>query len=119
MKRRIGELEALSETPLLIDGSKRRLLFPNKSGSWLSQSAFGLRVRRPAQEKAGWPKDQDRKFTWDFHSLRHVFCSYYLGDLRQKASSVAIAAGHSSVFVTLSMYVGASREAISEMSAAN
>lgn len=119
LKRRLVELEALEETPTLIDGSKRRLLFPNKTGSWLSQSAFATRIRRPAQDLAEWPKGENGQFKWNFHSLRHVFCSYYLGDLRQKASSVAIAAGHSSVFTTLSMYVGASKEAVSEMSAAN
>jgi integrase len=119
VERRMEELKALPETPTLIDGSRRLLLFPNKSGSWLSQGSFGLNVRRPAQEMAAWPKDEKGKFCWDFHSLRHVFCSYYLGELRQKASAVAIAAGHSSVFVTLSMYVGASAEAIQEMSAAN
>lgn len=118
VKRRITELNKLKVTPELLDGSRRRLMFHNKEGSWISQSAFASKIRRPAQIIAGWPMD-DEKFRWTFHSLRHVFCSYYLGDLNQSAKNVAVAAGHSDVFTTLSMYVGASRDAIEKLSAAN
>jgi len=119
MKRRIKELKALKETPTIQDGSRRLLLFHNKSGGWISQGAFAQRVRIPAQELAGWPKDQSGQFIWTFHSLRHVFCSYYLGELKQDASDIAIAAGHSNAWTTWSMYVGAAKNAIAKLSAAN
>jgi integrase len=119
LAKRIQELRDLEQSPELLDGSRRRLLFPNKQGSWLSQGTFSNYVRLPAQEIAGWTKDSTGKFIWNFHSLRHVFCSYYLGELRQEASDIAICAGHSSTFITLSMYVGSSRDAISKLSAAN
>ena len=93
-------------------------MFHNSNGSWISQSSFASKVRHPAQVIAGWPIENG-KFQWTFHSLRHVFCSYYLGELNQSAKNVAVAAGHSDVFTTLSMYVGASRDAIEQLSAAN
>jgi integrase len=118
LKRRIKEIEGMKEIPVLLDGTSRRLVFHNRRGSWISQSSFGSKIRRPAQKIAGWPMENG-KYRWNFHSLRHVFCSYYLGDLNQSAKNVAICAGHSDVFTTLSMYVGASRDAIEKMSSAN
>ncbi|TRZ86752.1 MAG: site-specific integrase [Streptomycetaceae bacterium] len=118
LKRRIKEIEEKKDVPVLLDGSSRRLLFHNQRGSWISRSSFASKIRRPAQKIAGWPLE-NRKYKWTFHSLRHVFCSYYLGDLNQSAQNVAICAGHSDVFTTLSMYVGASRDAIEKMSSAN
>ena len=119
MERRIKELKALKKVPLIQDGTRRLLLFHNRTGGWISQGSFAKNVRLPAQDKAGWPKDQSGRFIWTFHSLRHVFCSYYLGELRQEASDVAIAVGHSSPWTTYSMYVGAAKTAISKLSAAN
>ena len=118
VKRRITELKKLNASPKLLDGTRRRLMFHNTKGSWISQSWFASKVRHPAQVIAGWPIENG-KFQWTFHSLRHVFCSYYLGELNQSAKNVAVAAGHSDVFTTLSMYVGASRDAIEQLSAAN
>ena len=106
LKKRIKELKALEEIPELQDGSKRLLLFPNSEGGWLGASSFGSRVRRPAQEKANWQKDANKKFIWNFHSLRHVFCSYYYGDLKKDIRDVSIAAGHRSYLTTMEMYVG-------------
>ena len=106
LERRIKELKKLKESPVLQDGSRRKLLFSNKDGGWLCPSVFGSRVRRPAQEKAGWHKDADGKFTWNFHSLRHVFCTYYFFDLKKDIRDVSIAAGHASYLTTLEMYVG-------------
>jgi integrase len=78
LKRRIKELELL-EAPKLLDGTYRHLLFHNKRGSWISQSWFATKIRRPAQHAAGWLTDEEGQYIWTFHSLRHVFCSYYLG----------------------------------------
>jgi integrase len=106
LQKRIKELEKLNESPQLQDGSLRKLLFPNRDGGWLCSSDFGKRVRRPAQELAGWPKKSDGKFQWNFHSLRHVFCTYYLFDLEKNIRDISIAAGHASYLTTLEMYVG-------------
>lgn len=106
LKKRISELNKMNVTPVLQDGTSRKLLFPNKEGGWLCPSSFGNRVRRPAQEIAGWPKDSDGKFVWNFHSLRHVFCTYYFVDLKKKIGDVAFTAGHASPVTTLEMYVG-------------
>jgi integrase len=118
LERRIAEVMAIENPVLLQDGTNRRILFTNTQGTWICQSSFGESVRRPAQEIAGWAKKGEGKFRWTFHSLRHVFATYYLSDLKQAASNVAIAAGHSNVHTTLSMYVGASHEAIATLSAA-
>lgn len=106
LKKRISELNKMNVTPVLQDGTSRKLLFPNKDGGWLCPSSFGNRVRRPAQEIAGWPKDSNGKFVWNFHSLRHVFCTYYFVDLKKKIGDVAFTAGHASPVTTLEMYVG-------------
>jgi len=106
LKKRISELNKMNVSPVLQDGTSRKLLFPNKDGGWLCPSSFGNRVRRPAQEIAGWPKDSDGKFVWNFHSLRHVFCTYYYVDLKKKIGDVAFTAGHASPVTTLEMYVG-------------
>jgi integrase len=119
LELRIAEVMAIENPVVLQDGTNRRLLFTNTKGTWICQSSFAKSVRRPAQEIAGWPKKENGKFRWTFHSLRHVFCTYYLSDLKQAAGDVAIAAGHSDAYTTISMYVGASREAIAKLSAAN
>jgi integrase len=106
LKKRINELKKIQDIPEIQDGSKRLLLFPNSEGGWLGASTFGTRVRRPAQAKANWPKDSNKKYLWNFHSLRHVFCSYYYGDLKKDIRDVAIAAGHRSPSTTMEMYVG-------------
>lgn len=106
LKKRINELKKITDVPEIQDGSKRLLLFPNSEGGWLGASTFGTRVRRPAQAKANWPKASNKKYLWNFHSLRHVFCSYYYGDLKKDIRDVAIAAGHRSPSTTMEMYVG-------------
>jgi integrase len=106
LQKRIKELQRMKEVPMLQDGSHRRLLFSNQEGGWLCPSAFGTRIRRPAQEKAGWPKSSSGKFLWNFHSLRHVFCTYYFFDLKKDIRDISMAAGHASYLTTLEMYVG-------------
>lgn len=110
LKRRVAELKALKEIPTLQDGSKRLLLFPDQNGGWQRQSNFSRRVRRPAQEAAGWEKNADGKFVWRHHSLRHVFCTYYLASTNNNIQAVSIAAGHSSFKTTFDMYIGVTAE---------
>ena len=102
------------QIPKLQDGSRRLLLFPNEKGGWQSGSNFGRRIRRPAQEAAGWPK-VGGKFIWTHHSLRHVFCSYYIFDRKADVRDVSIAAGHKSYMTTMDMYVGQSKGALDRL----
>lgn len=115
LKRRVAELKALDETPKLQDGSKRLLLFPDQNGGWQRQSNFSRRVRRPAQEAAGWEKNADGKFVWRHHSLRHVFCTYYLASTNNNIQAVSIAAGHSSFKTTFDMYIGVTAEHMEQL----
>jgi hypothetical protein len=119
LKKRISELNKMTVTPVLQDGTSRKLLFPNRDGGWLCPSSFGNRVRRPAQELAGWPKDLNGKFVWNFHSLRHVFCTYYFVDLNKKIGDVAVTAGHASPVTTLEMYVGITGGVLERMTETN
>ena len=119
LKKRISELNKMNVTPVLQDGTSRKLLFPNRDGGWLCPSSFGNRVRRPAQELAGWPKDVDGKFVWNFHSLRHVFCTYYFVDLQKKIGDVSVTAGHASPVTTLEMYVGITEGVLDRMNDIN
>lgn len=107
LQRRIKEVKSTHKIPTLQDGTNRLLLFPNVSGGWMSGANFSTRSRRPAQKLAGWAIDPTTgKFIWNFHSLRHVFCSYMINDLRCDPADVSIAAGHGSISTTLEMYVG-------------
>ena len=115
LKRRVAELKALDEAPKLQDGSRRLLLFPDQNGGWQRQSNFSRRVRRPAQEAAGWEKNADGKFVWRHHSLRHVFCTYYLASTNNNIQAVSIAAGHSSFKTTFDMYIGVTAEHMEQL----
>lgn len=119
LKKRITELNKMNVTPVLQDGTSRKLLFPNRDGGWLCPSSFGNRVRRPAQELARWQKDANGKFLWNFHSLRHVFCTYYLVDLKKRIGDISEAAGHASYLTTMEMYVGNTEGVLERLNEAN
>lgn len=81
--------------------------FPAPGGGHWWRTNFYRRVFAPAAKRAGWYADGAQKSTWTWHSLRHVFCTYYLWHLGRSPRAVADAAGHSSVSVTLNLYGGA------------
>ena len=116
LQRRIKEVKSIEQIPTLQDGTNRLLLFPNSNGGWISGANFSTRIRRPAQALAGWETDPTSgKFIWNFHSLRHVFCSYMINDLRRDPADVSIAAGHGSISTTLEMYVGRAEGALERL----
>lgn len=115
LKKRVAE--ALEEEPFVFGSEKpRHLLFPAPNGGWWSQGNYGKRVRRPAQEAANWKKDIDGKFIWDFHSLRHTFCSGLL-ERGKSVVDIAVAAGHRNPNTTWQMYVGAGPDALERLKA--
>ncbi len=174
LKERVELLRKMPFTPTVQNGEQRKLLFPNTRGGWVSNSNFAKRVRIPAQEAAGWPRqvltdevlnterqkrderarrkekkeaeeakaakergdvplivekskknvDEESKeqeieatFIWNFHSLRHVFCSYMINELGCAPIDVSIAAGHENISTTLSMYVSASNSSLDRLKA--
>ena len=128
LRRRINELKGVNdkgvqvvhvEIPTVQNGQQRLLLFPNAGGGWNSNSNFAKRVRIPAQKEAGWKKGKDGKYIWNFHSLRHVFCSHMINDLGCAPIDVSIAAGHKNLATTLEMYVGNSAGALDRLRAAS
>lgn len=82
-------------------------MFPAPGGGFWWRSNFYRRKVQPAAHTAGWFVADAASPTWTWHSLRHVFCTYYLWDLGRSPRAVADAAGHSSVSVTLNLYGGA------------
>ena len=128
LKKRVNELKGLDrngkvmkkvEIPTVQNGQQRLLLFPNSQGGWISNSNFAKRVRVPAQKEAGWKKSKDGKYLWNFHSLRHVFCSHMINVLGCAPIDVSIAAGHKNLATTLEMYVGNSKGAIDRLRVAS
>ena len=109
LERRIKEVKEAGKER---DG--RLLLFPAQRGGWMNHGTFSAK-RRAAQKLAGWKMDQDGKYQWGFHSLRHTFCTYYLFDCGKDARDVSVAAGHESVATTLRMYSGPSAGALERL----
>lgn len=96
------------------------LLFRAPAGGYLHYSNFdGERVFGAARKATpAWSKE------WTWHSLRHTFCSQLIngdpetGRKPVPASDVTVLAGHRHSHTTMSMYVGASEDAIDNVNAA-
>jgi integrase len=114
IKKRIQEAEATGAKKLQ-NGHMRVLMFPNSRGQWISHGPFGTNIRRPAQEAAGWKKDTYGRFIWSWHTLRHVFCSWTIFEMKKDVLTVSKAAGHKSVITTLTMYVNTNDEAMKKL----
>ena len=77
----------------------------------------------PARQQMGWPKNPDveGRWLWNWHSLRHVFCTWCLASpprgLGLDATDVAYFAGHHSPAFTMERYV-ARHEGAAERAAA-
>lgn len=110
-----GEMARQQKKVQGIRGSQA-LMFPAPGGDMWNPSNFLSRRFHPAAAAARWPTKkvwrargsnapvQTDTLAWTWHSLRHVFCSYYLWDLKAKPVDVSQAVGHSSVEITLKVY---------------
>jgi integrase len=114
IEKRIKEANAAGSKKLQ-NGHMRVLMFPDSRGGWISHGPFGTNIRRPAQEAAGWKKDTDGQFIWTWHTLRHVFCTWLIFELKKDVLAVSKAAGHKSVMTTLTMYVNTNDEAMKKL----
>ena len=112
LESHVAKIKKQKDTPTIQDGSKRKLLFSDANGGWIRKTNYSKRLRVPAQEALGWKKKSGNRFVWNHHSLRHVFCTYYLQLTNNNFQAVAIAAGHKSFQTTIEMYIGVSDEAL-------
>jgi integrase len=114
IEKRIKEANATGAKKLQ-NGQMRTLMFPNSRGQWLSHGPFGTNTRRPAQEAAGWKKSTNGKFIWTWHTLRHVFCTWLIFEMKKAENDVSKAAGHKSVVTTMAMYVNTTEGAAKKL----
>lgn len=76
------------------------VLFTAPKGGWLRRSNWGRAVWDRAADDVGWPRDDDGTWRWTFHSLRHVFATWALHDVRIPMEDVSRLLGHSSTRLT-------------------
>lgn len=88
----------------LAEVTKEERLFPTPAGGHWYRSNFSRRYFARAARAAEWPTHDDGSWVWTWHSLRHVFCTYYLWERKSSPPDVSTAAGHSTVSTTLNLY---------------
>lgn len=93
VERRLAELEPGA------------LLFPSPRGTWLRRSNYGRSIWDPAARQVGWPKADNGRWFWTFHSLRHVFATWALHGARIPIEDLSRLMGHSSTRVTQDIYI--------------
>lgn len=81
------------------------LVFPSPDGEWQRRNNYRRRVFAPAATKAEWPRADGGRFHWTFHSLRHVFATWALGQPGTRIEDVSRLLGHSTVRVTQDIYI--------------
>jgi integrase len=97
------DLAALVEKRLIEIGPQD-LLFPAARGAWARRSNYGRNLWDPAAASIGWPRTESR-WTWTFHSLRHVFATWALNQPGLRLEDVSRLLGHSSIRVTQDIYI--------------
>jgi integrase len=93
VERRLGEIES--------DG----LVFPAPRGGWVRRSNYGRNTWDPAAIAIGWPRRDDGRWAWTFHSLRHVFATWAQVQAGLRLEDVSRLLGHSGTRVTQDVYV--------------
>ena len=81
------------------------LLFPAPRGGWPRRSNYGRNLWDPAAQLVDWPRREDGRWFWTFHSLRHVFATWALNQPGLRLEDVSRLLGHSSTRVTQDIYI--------------
>jgi integrase len=81
------------------------LLFPAPQGAWARRSNYSRNLWDPSATSVEWPRAQNGKWTWTFHSLRHVFATWALNQPGLRLEDVSRLLGHSSTRVTQDIYI--------------
>jgi integrase len=93
VERRVGELGADD------------ILFPSPRGCWPRRSNYRRNTFEPAAAAAGWPLDARGRRAWSFHSLRHVFATWALGQPGAPHRGRVPLMDHSTMRVTQDRYI--------------
>jgi len=73
------DLAALVEKRLAeLEPRPGAVLFPAPKGGWLRRSNYGRYTWDRAAVDVGWPRREDGRWLWTFHSLQHVFATWAL-----------------------------------------
>lgn len=81
------------------------LLFPAPRGQMARRSNYRRNVWVRAAHAADWPRGDDGRAAWTFHSLRHVFATWLLARPGVTIEDVSRVMGHSSTRITQEIYV--------------
>jgi integrase len=81
------------------------LVFPAPRGGWARRSNYGRNTWDPAAVAIRWPRRDDGRWAWTFHSLRHVFATWALVQPGLRLEDVSRLLGHSGTRVTQDVYV--------------
>lgn len=93
VRRRLAELEP------------GNVMFPAPKGGWLRRSNYGRGTWDNAAVDVGWPRAEDGRWSWTFHSLRHVFATWAIHDAGIPLEDLSRLMGHSSTGVTQDIYI--------------
>jgi integrase len=86
----------------VVDGEA---FFPAPRGSWQRRSNYSRNIWDRAAVDVGWPRRDDGRWLWTFHSLRHVFASWALHEAKIPIEDLSRLMGHSSTRVTQDIYI--------------
>lgn len=81
------------------------LLFPAPRSGWQRRSNYSRNIWDRAANDIGWPRREDGRWLWTFHSLRHVFATWALHEARIPIEDLSRLMGHSSTRVTQDIYI--------------
>lgn len=79
--------------------------FPAPKGGWQRRSNYGRYIWDRAARDVDWPRQDNGRWLWTFHSLRHVFATWALHDARIPIEDLSRLMGHSSTRVTQDVYI--------------
>jgi integrase len=80
-------------------------LFAAARGGWQRRSNYGRYIWDRAAVEVAWPRRDDGRWLWPFHSLRHVFATWALHDAGIPIEDLSRLMGHSSTRVTQDVYI--------------